>query len=67
MKTATKVLITVLVLLLATSTLLASGQVGINAVVRKVVFPGNGDSIRLHSKIPFARSPPLRLLPIPIP
>jgi len=41
MKTATQVLLSVLILLLATSTLLASGQVGIYAVVSKVVFEPN--------------------------
>lgn len=41
MKTAAKVFLTVLILLLATSAVLASGQVGIYAVVGKVVFEPN--------------------------
>lgn len=41
MKTATHALLSVLILLLATATLLASGQVGIYAVVSKVVFEPN--------------------------
>ena len=41
MKTGSRVWLTVLILLLATSALLASGQVGIYAVVSKVVFEPN--------------------------
>jgi hypothetical protein len=41
MKTAAKAWITILILLLATTALMASGQVGIYAVVSKVVFEPN--------------------------